>query len=263
MPGTAVRVGRRPRGFVGVHGPDAASYLQAMVSNDVEGLGPGESCDALLLTAKARVIAPMTVLRRGPEDFLLSTERGLGERVVAELRRYRFAAKAEIEPEDHFSVVVWDGDFTRAQEELDVRVAPTATQEELERARIEAGVPAWGKELDESILPAEAGLDRTHISFTKGCYPGQEPVARLHHRGHANRGLRVLNVDAEPGAEIRYDGTRLMNDIPVTFKIDRWTGNAGALDMDVQSETMRLFKNVTAMSPHQYRKRRVSRRPGG
>ena len=53
-------------------------------------------------------------------------------------------------------------------------------------------MPAWGNEIDESILPAEAGLDRTHISFTKGCYPGQEPVARLHYRGHANRGLRVL-----------------------------------------------------------------------
>ena len=53
-------------------------------------------------------------------------------------------------------------------------------------------MPAWGKELDDSILPAEAGLDETHVSFTKGCYPGQEPIARLHYRGKANRGLRVL-----------------------------------------------------------------------
>ena len=62
---------------------------------------------------------------------------------------------------------------------------------------------AWGKELDETVLPAEAGLDKTHISFTKGCYPGQEPIARLHHRGHANRSLRVLEIEnAEPGADI-------------------------------------------------------------
>ena len=80
------------------------------------------------------------------------------------------------------------------------------TADDLERARIEAGVPAWGNEIDVSILPAEAGLDRTHISFTKGCYPGQEPVARLHYRGHANRGLRVLRMDGRPGAELRYEG---------------------------------------------------------
>ena len=67
-------------------------------------------------------------------------------------------------------------------------------------------MPAWGAEIDDSILPAEAGLDRTHISFTKGCYPGQEPVARLHYRGHANRGLRVLRMDAQPGDELRYEG---------------------------------------------------------
>ena len=65
--------------------------------------------------------------------------------------------------------------------------------------------PAWGSELDESILPAEAGLDETHISFTKGCYPGQEPIARLHYRGHANRGLRGLaftDGTPEPGAVV-------------------------------------------------------------
>ena len=52
-------------------GPDAASYLQRMLSNDVEALGPDESCDALLLTAKGRIVAPMTVYRRGVDDFLL------------------------------------------------------------------------------------------------------------------------------------------------------------------------------------------------
>ena len=108
------------------------------------------------------------------------------------LVRARFAAKCQVEPEEHTSVLVWDGDFARADERLDAAIERTAGEDELERARIEAGVPAWGKEIDETILPAEAGLDRTHISFTKGCYPGQEPVARLHYRGHANRGLRVL-----------------------------------------------------------------------
>jgi folate-binding Fe-S cluster repair protein YgfZ len=91
MADTALRVARRPREFVGVRGPDSASYLQAMVSNDVEALGPGEACEALLLTSKARVIAPLRVLRRGIDDFLLFTEPGLGDRVRSVLLR-AFAA---------------------------------------------------------------------------------------------------------------------------------------------------------------------------
>ena len=97
------------------------------------------------------------------------------------------------------------GELPGTVEVLDGGVTPTLDARELERARIEAGVPAWGKELDESILPAEAGLDETHISFTKGCYPGQEPIARLHYRGHVNRRLRVLEVEsAQPGDEIGF-----------------------------------------------------------
>ena len=92
--------------------------------------------------------------------------------------------------------------------DADARADRSAT-DELERARIEAGVPAWGKELDDSILPAEAGLDETHVSFTKGCYPGQEPIARLHYRGHANRGCGVLRRGGrEPGDEISGEARR-------------------------------------------------------
>ena len=99
------------------------------------------------------------------------------------------------------------GELPGSVEVIDAEVEPTLEAEELERARIEAGVPAWGKELDETILPAEAGLDETHISFTKGCYPGQEPIARLHHRGKVNRRLRVLEVEsANPGDPIVSDG---------------------------------------------------------
>ena len=67
-------VARRPRAYVGVRGRDAEDFLQRMLSNDVAALSEGDSCDALLLTAKARVIAPLRVWRRGPEDFLLLTE---------------------------------------------------------------------------------------------------------------------------------------------------------------------------------------------
>ena len=198
---------RRPRAFLRVAGPDAADYLQRMVSNDVEALAVGEACDALLLTAKARVIAPLRILRRGEEDFLVLTEPELGDTVRTQLLRTRFAAKVEVEPEEHESWLVLGG-----EEVLDDRPAGDEVgEEELERWRIEAGIPRWGREIDEQILPAEAGLDETHISFSKGCYPGQEPIARQRYRGKVNRKLRVLDVegDATPGTELLLDGKRV------------------------------------------------------
>jgi len=200
-------VARRPRAFLRVAGPDAADYLQRMVSNDVEALAVGEACDALLLTARARVIAPLRVLRRGEEDFLVLTEPELGDTVRTQLLRTRFAAKTEIEPEEHESWLVLGG-----EEVLDDRPAGDEVgEEELERWRIEAGIPRWGREIDDQILPAEAGLDDTHISFSKGCYPGQEPIARQRYRGKVNRKLRVLDVegDATPGTELVLDGKKV------------------------------------------------------
>src|SRR5207244_6952437 len=96
---------RRPRAYVCVHGADAISYLDRLLSNDVPDEG---SVDALLLTAKARVIAPLLVWRRGADDVLLLTEPDLGEVVRAHLTRMRFAANCEIELEEHSSTIVFD-----------------------------------------------------------------------------------------------------------------------------------------------------------
>jgi tRNA-modifying protein YgfZ len=199
---TAVRVARRPRDFVGVSGRDAVSYLQAMVSNDVEALGIDDACEALLLTPKARVIAPVVVLRRGVDDFLLLTEQGLGEVVRATLVRSRFAAKCDIELERHDVVVVLGeaagiptSDYgVEAYEVLDGPLEPTVADDELELLRIRAGTPRFGRELDDRVLPAEAGLELRAIDFEKGCYPGQEPIARQHYRGRVNRTLRLLEL---------------------------------------------------------------------
>ena len=188
---------RRPRSYVRITGPDAEDYLQRMVSNDVAALEVGDSCDALLLTPKGRVIAPLVVLRRGVDDFLLLTEPELGERVRAELVRFRLAAKADVEPEEHESWLVLGG-----EEVLDERPDGEEVGEEaFERWRVESGVPRWGREIDDTILPGEAGLTETHVSFTKGCYPGQEPIARLHHRGKVNRRLRRLELAGDPTSE--------------------------------------------------------------
>ena len=216
--------GRRPRDYVGVRGADAEDYLQRMLSNDVAALDSRASCEALLLTAKARVIAPLVVLRRADDVYLLLTEPGLGARVVEELSRFRFAAKVDIAVEEHTSLVLLaseppahalaipTADYGEpAFELLDAEPPADAAElsgEELERRRIRAGTPRWGAEIDERVLPAEAGLVERAVSLTKGCYPGQEPIARLHYRGHANRGLRVLALDAAdvpaPETEIRH-----------------------------------------------------------
>jgi aminomethyltransferase len=90
-----------------------------------------------------------------------------------------------------------------------------ASEDELEVLRIRARTARMGHEIDDRVLPAEAGLVERAISFTKGCYPGQEPVVRLHHRGHANRGLRVLELEGEPpeyDTEVRH-GERIVGRI--------------------------------------------------
>src|SRR3954471_12581115 len=139
---------RRPRAYVRVQGADAVDYLNRMLSNDVPESG---SADALLLTAKARVIAPLLVWRRGPEDVLLLTEPELGDVVRQQLTRMRFAAKCEIEPEEHISTIVLGGgegitnrDYGHpAVEVLDADIEVTLAGDELERLRIEAGTPVY------------------------------------------------------------------------------------------------------------------------
>ena len=185
-----------------------------MVSNDVTQT----PCEALLLTPKARVIAPLVVVRRAEGDFLLLTEPELGEVVLRHLTRMRLRDEVGIEIEEHTSHVVLGGtdgiptaDYGQdAVEVLDEELEPTLGEDDLERLRVLAGTARWGREIDDRILPAEAGLDERAISFTKGCYPGQEPVARQRYRGKVNRELRVLALP--PGdlpaydADLTFDG---------------------------------------------------------
>jgi tRNA-modifying protein YgfZ len=202
---------RLDRGYVAVVGPEAAEFLERMLSNEVASLQPGEARPALLLTPRSRIIAPLRAVREGPEAFLLLTEAELAQPVASTLQRARFAAKCEIEVKPYRGYLrVGGGDGipnddygVEARESWGEDEVDAADARELEPLRIAAGTPVWGKELDDTVLPAEAGLEATHVSFTKGCYPGQEPIARLHFRGRPNRRLRRLEVEgASPGDEI-------------------------------------------------------------
>jgi folate-binding protein YgfZ len=218
MAETAVsgKLARLDRGYVEVTGPDAEDFLERMLSNEVASLHEGQARHALLLTPKGRLVAPLRMVRTGPETFVLVTDVSeLAEPAAASLRAARFASRCKIEarPWEGFVQLGGEpeppafrtGDFGgeaweawREQGSVDAGDGGA-----LEALRIRAGTPAWGKELDDTTLPAEAGLDETHISFAKGCFPGQEPIARLHYRGHTNRRLRRLEVaDAKPGDDI-------------------------------------------------------------
>ena len=202
------RVAARPRDYVRVAGPDAEDFLQRMLSNDVTEA----PCRAMLLTPKARLIAPLVVVRRADDDFLLLTEPGLGETVArpCSVRGSRPRSRSSRKSTRRS----WSSARTAASRTRSSasRAPSCSTPTSRRRCRPTSSSapdrvrePAWGKELDDTILPAEAGLDETHVSFTKGCYPGQEPIARLRHRGKVNRALRALEVDgAQPGDEIRH-----------------------------------------------------------
>jgi tRNA-modifying protein YgfZ len=98
-------------------------------------------------------------------------------------------------------------DATAVRAALEDAGAVTVDEDAAEVLRVESGRPRYGVDLDDSVIPQEAGLNDRAVSFTKGCYVGQETVARLHYRGKPNRHLRGLRLSAPvaPGGELRLD----------------------------------------------------------
>jgi folate-binding protein YgfZ len=103
---------------------------------------------------------------------------------------------------DGFDCFVRAGDAPALRDALVAAGAPPCDAAAVEVLRIEAGRPAWGADMNEETLAQEAGLDTLNaVSFTKGCYTGQETVARVHFRGHVNRFLRGLRAESVPAGE--------------------------------------------------------------
>ena len=194
------------RDVVAVEGPDAASYLQGQCSQDVASLPVGGSAEALLLSPQGKIEVYVRIARRDDDGFVIDTDAGYGTVVIARLLRFRLRTKVTMAPLDWACVnvrgpqarevvvgqptlelaVAWPGlsgvDLLGPTPDPRRWVAATATdcgEEAWEAARIEAGVPVNGREVVEGTIAAEVGLvDRT-VSFTKGCFTGQELVARL------------------------------------------------------------------------------------
>lgn len=178
------------RDLITVSGPDAGTYLQGQLSQDVLGLEVGGSAPTLLLEPSGKLGYWFGVTRTGDDAFELHVDGGFGERVVARLQRFKIRTTADI--------VLAAGD-----------PAPSESSDPGEADRIAAGIPKLGAEIVDGVIPAELGqaLIERSVSFTKGCYTGQELVARVDSRGgNVPRHLRRLVVDGDavppPGAEI-------------------------------------------------------------
>jgi folate-binding protein YgfZ len=217
-----------PRDVVRVSGPEAERYLQGQLSQDVAALAPGAWAWALVLSPQGKLDAFVRVYRTSADEFVLDTDAGTGPPLVARLLRFRLRTKAEVEQLEWRAVAVRGPDAVSlwpsvAQAEdrvavpfqwgglagydlLGVRpVAPddavAVSQDDYEAVRIEAGFPRHGAELDERTIPAEAGLVEASVSFTKGCYTGQELVARIDSRGsNVPRHLRGLLLSGPAAA---------------------------------------------------------------
>jgi folate-binding protein YgfZ len=217
-----------PRDFVRATGPDVNTFLQGQLSQDVVRLSTGGSTWALLLQPQGKVTAFLRVLRVGDEEFVLETDAGFGPAVIERLNRFKLRVNCDLEPlawrciavrgprahELVMSGVVadWPGlpgaDLVGESPEPPAGV-PMCSLDAYEAVRIEAGIPIMGRELDEGTIPAEAGVVDMSVSFTKGCYTGQELVARIDSRGgNVPRRLRgvVLDGPAPAGATLTADG---------------------------------------------------------
>jgi tRNA-modifying protein YgfZ len=226
----AVVVDRSNRGRLLLTGSDVADFLQGQVSNDVEALEPGQGCYATLLTAKGKIRCDMRILR-GDDWFLLDCEPQALPVLEHMVRVYSIGRDVQSRPDGRglWSVLgpaareALDNpppaeEHAHTEGELGLYVAtnqgvdvigerpdlPEAPLDVAECLRIEAGRPRLGFELGDDVIPQEAALNERAISFTKGCYVGQETVARLYYKGKPNRHLRGLRLSepAERGQPI-------------------------------------------------------------
>ncbi len=216
---------RLERDVVRIAGPDAASWLQGQVSQDVLALAPGSSGWSFILAPQGKVDAWFRISRESEESYLIDLDVGYADLLVERLNRFKLRVKAEIEvlTMEMLALRVPEGASVNGLEALTERGAVLAnslffgfgidalgasvalpegfvevSEAAYELLRIEAGMPKMGSELNEDTIPAAAGVVDLSASFTKGCYTGQELVARVDSRGsNTPTHLRVLRSDGE------------------------------------------------------------------
>lgn len=196
--------------LVRAEGPDTVKFLQSQLSQDIEKLELGVPRLSFLLQPQGRIIALLQVVRTDDATVDMVTDPGFGEPIRLALERFKIRTKCmlHLESVTRFAVRgpmaategVWPG-----WRGSDVEVWPdgVALVDPLvfEAVRIERGVPRNGAEIEEKTLPGETGLVALAVSFTKGCYVGQELVERIDSRGHVNRRLVGLDISGHAPIE--------------------------------------------------------------
>jgi len=229
------------RDVVRVSGSDAVSYLQGQISQDVEALTDGVSARSLILQPMGKIDAWFRITRVGADEFLLDVDSGWGETLVARLKRFMLRVDVELMLEewdfhayrgqtpdgvDAPIIAEVDGGVDVLAPALAVPEAEQITNDQFAALRIQAGRPAMGAELTEDTIPAAAGIVNESASFTKGCYTGQELVARVDSRGNNTpvQLRRFRGVGAEPsiGDSIVLDGTDIAALTSVASVQDGW-----------------------------------------
>ena len=193
--GAVVR--RTDRGVLAVSGADRASWLQGLVTNDVASLRDGEACYTAYLTPQGRMITDMNVVASGGRlllDVPGSFAAGLRER----LDQLIFAEDVQITDETgrlHVWTVVQPASMVDVVgESLPARFVDLAQidLDTFEVLRVERGVPKFLVDMDDDTIPLEAGIEDRAISFSKGCYVGQEIIVRVTHRGGGRVAKRLM-----------------------------------------------------------------------
>ena len=205
--------------LVWFRGPDTIRFLNDLISQEIGALAPGSVARSMLLGPRGKLDHLLWVLR-GEEEVGLLTDEGRGAELSATLGRYRIRVKVEIDEPVSGSLMVggpaaepgwvageggveavlgWGGPPLRFVQGS-VPEAPALALTEWDAIRIEAGEPRFGVDVDESTIPQETGLVGQTVDFTKGCFLGQELVARIDTRGRVNRHLRRLTLEGEVSA---------------------------------------------------------------
>lgn len=208
---------QQKRGLLAVYGNEAEKFLNGMITNDVAKLADGEQMLAAFPNAQGRLQAVVRVIRQG-DRFLFETEEATFADIEHNLMRWTFAGDFHVDNElqyDYESFTVWgevpqiEGNiqfgkevFVREESVEDFKSKLTNAVEISDEIynilRIEEGIPLYGVDMDESTIVPELGLEGL-ISYNKGCYIGQEIIARIYFRGHVAKQLRGLVLSGEWG----------------------------------------------------------------
>jgi folate-binding protein YgfZ len=213
----AAGVGLGTHELVWVEGVDAVTFLDSQLTQDVAAMAPGTLRRSLLLEPRGKLRSMLWVLRDAERVGLVVAAPG-ADGLIADLARFRLRVKADLRRDSRPVHTVWGGESAAAGWSDDgTRLEATTPRYRLVASRavpdlplldaatvsahrIASGEPLFGVEVDEGTIPQETGLVAESVSFTKGCYLGQELVARIDSRGHVNRMLRRLDGEGPPPA---------------------------------------------------------------